>query len=161
MRKAVQLISLWLLPLVAIATDSSASPFFQMRLVLDAPSNHSTQMVLVSKGKNGDRKETLDVQDTVLLDETALSSATATTDEISHDPCIEIVFNKEGAKRFAQLTRQNIGNRLAIIIGGQVYCAPVIRSEITGKGEISGSFSLQEARNLATTISAILPNGSR
>jgi preprotein translocase subunit SecD len=90
-----------------------------------------------------------------------LSSATATTDEISHDPCIEIVFNKEGGKRFAQLTRQNIGNRLAIIIGGQVYCAPFIRSEIIGcEGKISGHFSLQEARGLATTISAMLPKGS-
>jgi preprotein translocase subunit SecD len=160
-RKIVQLISIWLLPLVAIAADSSASPFFQIRLVLDAPSDHSTQMVLVSKGTYGDHKETLNVQDTVLLDETALSSAAATTDEISHLSSIEIAFNKEGAKRFAQLTRQNIGNRLAIIIGGHVYCAPVIREEIPGgKGRISGDFRPEEARALAAKISAILPHGN-
>jgi preprotein translocase subunit SecD len=161
MRKIVQLISIWLLPLVAIAADSSASPFFQLRLVLDAPSDHSKQMVLVSKGDDGDHKETLDLQDTVLLDETALSSATATTDVVTHDPCIEIRFNKVGTKRFAQLTRQNIGNRLAIIIGGRLYCAPVVRSEIPGgEAVISGSFTPQEARALAAAISAILPNGS-
>jgi preprotein translocase subunit SecD len=164
MRRIVQLISILLLPFVTIATDLSASPFFQMRLVLDAPSNHSKQMVLLSKANDGDHKETLDLQDTVLLDETALSSATATADVVTHDPCIEIRFNKEGTKRFASLTRQNIGHRLAIIIGGRLYCAPVVRSEIPGgEAVISGSFSPQEARALAAAISAILPerSGSR
>jgi preprotein translocase subunit SecD len=161
MRKIVQLISLWLLPFVTIAANSSASPFFQIRLVLDAPSDHSKQMFLVHKDKYGDVKETLDVQDTALLDESALRSATATTDEISHDPCIEIIFNKEGSKRFAHLTRQNIGHQLAIVIGGQLYCAPKIGSEIpSGKVRITGDFSPQEARDLAAKISAIIPNGS-
>jgi len=52
------------------------------------------------------------------------------------------------------MTRRNVGKRLAIIIDGQVYSAPVIRTEISGgKAEISGNFSEQEAKDLAKKMS--------
>ena len=51
-------------------------------------------------------------------------------------------------------TRDNIGQRLAIVIDGKIYSAPIVRSEITGgKAVISGSFSDQEATDLAVRLS--------
>jgi SecD/SecF fusion protein len=68
-------------------------------------------------------------------------------------PQIEITFSEEGRKRFAEITRQKLGQRLAILIDGQLYCAPTVKTEIAGgKAEISGSFSKQEANALAAKI---------
>lgn len=97
------------------------------------------------------RKEMVNVQKAVLFDQTALKSAKVRTDK--GYPLIVITFTDDGRKRFAEVTRQNIGKRLAIIIQGQLYCAPRIRAEIPGgKAEISGKFSEQEAKNLAAKI---------
>jgi preprotein translocase subunit SecD len=71
----------------------------------------------------------------------------------------EIAFelNAAGQKRFAEVTRQHIGKRLAIIMDGQVCSAPVIRSEITGrKGQISGNFTQEQARELSNKINRAL-----
>jgi SecD/SecF fusion protein len=74
------------------------------------------------------------------------------------DPRISITFNQEGAAILAEITRQNVGNRLAIVVDGELYSAPVIRSEIVeGTGEISGSFSDQQARELANVMQNPLP----
>ena len=73
-------------------------------------------------------------------------------------PQIEILFTDAGGKRFAEVTREGRGRRLAIIIGGQLYSAPQIMSEIAGgRAEISGSFSEQEARDLAARLTESLP----
>jgi preprotein translocase subunit SecD len=149
MKTLIALIAVCLVAWAADAADSSAPPVFQIRLVLDAPSGDSEQMTIVSQV----RKEAVDVQKTVLLDQTALKSAQVTTEKSSREPRIEIVFTDSGRKQFAEVTRQNIGKRLAIVIHGRLYCTPTIRAEIPGgKAEISGDFSEQEAKNLAAKI---------
>lgn len=68
---------------------------------------------------------------------------------------VEIEFDKEGAKKFDEATFQNIGRRLAIVLDGVVYSAPVIRDRIpNGRGQISGNFTAQEAGDLALVLRA-------
>jgi SecD/SecF fusion protein len=70
-----------------------------------------------------------------------------------------IEFNPEGREKFGRLTEQNIGRRLAVILDGQVYSAPVIRSAIYGNCEISGgNMSATEAEELASVLKNPLEN---
>jgi preprotein translocase subunit SecD len=147
MRKLIALMIACLFVSVAGAGDSTNSPVFQIRLVLDAPSGDSDQMSIIS------RKDVVNVQKTVLLDERALKSVKATTDKQGY-PEIDLAFSGEGRKRFAEVTRQNVGRRLAFIGAGRLYCAPVIKTEISGgKAVIVGFSSEQEAKDLAAKIS--------
>jgi preprotein translocase subunit SecD len=100
---------------------------------------------------NSPHKEVVDVQSAVLFDRTAVKSAEVQTHE--DYSVIAITFSDDARKRFAEFTRQNIGKRLAIIIDGQICSAPKIMAEIAGgKAEVSGSFTEQEARDLAKKI---------
>lgn len=66
---------------------------------------------------------------------------------------ISLSFNARGAAAFARITKENVQQRLAILMDGKVYSAPVIREAITGgNAEISGSFTAEEARRLAGVI---------
>ncbi|MDD4818556.1 MAG: protein translocase subunit SecD [Victivallaceae bacterium] len=70
---------------------------------------------------------------------------------------IALEFNSEGAAKFAAVTRENVGRQLAIVLDGRLCCAPVIKGEIAGgRAEISGSFSLEDAKNVADALT----NGS-
>ena len=97
--------------------------------------------------------EKLVVQKKVLLDQTALKSAEVITNKFDENPEIRIVLTAEGQKRFAEVTRQNIHNRLAIVIDGKLVTAPVIQSEIpSGMFQITGNYTEQEAEELAKKI---------
>lgn len=70
-------------------------------------------------------------------------------------PEVAIEFNSEGAKIFADITGANINERLAIVLDDIVQSAPVIKSRIpNGKGVISGQFSADDAKLLATILKA-------
>ena len=74
---------------------------------------------------------------------------------------IALTLTREGAARFAQITRAGKGRRLAILLGGQLWTAPLIREEITGGTlEISGNFNEGEAKTLAEAIRACVPSSS-
>ena len=69
------------------------------------------------------------------------------------EPEIEFRLNDNGAKRFAEVTRNSIGRQLAIVLDGQLYSAPVIQSAIeTGSGQITGHFTPEEAQQLANVL---------
>ncbi len=157
MKKLGTLILVCLLASAAIAADTSTLHVFQMRLVVDTPSGDSEPMTLVTKiGKNNANTNVLNVQKAVLLDQTTLASVKVDTDRFGQ-PQIAITFTKDGENRFAEVTRQSVGKRLAIIIDGQLCSAPVINMPISGgKATISGSFSQQEAKDLAKRISDVL-----
>jgi preprotein translocase subunit SecD len=141
-----------LIALTAVAGASATSQIFQMRLVLSRPSGDSEQMVLYHKFGGKFIGEALYVQKKVLLNQTALESVKVITDSLGH-PQIQITFTKAGRQRFAEVTRDSIHRRLAIIIDGQLCEAPIIQAEIPGGiAEISGSFSKQEAEQLASKI---------
>lgn len=84
-----------------------------------------------------------------------LKSAKVDFDNQTFEPKVLIQFNDEGTKIFAKLTKENVGKKIAIYIDNQLISAPVVREEITGgKAEISGDFSLEEAKELARNLSA-------
>jgi RNA polymerase sigma factor (sigma-70 family) len=123
---------------------------FQVRLVLDGPGENSEPL---TNNANGTHGEALQVQKTPLMDYTAIRSATVATDPSSGEARIDVEFSEVGAELFAAITRENINKRLAIVVDGHLYSAPVIRSEISqGKAQITGSFTEEEARALAAKI---------
>ena len=68
-------------------------------------------------------------------------------DPNTREPIISIQFNEEGTKLFAQITRENIGKRVAIYLDGSPISTPVVREEIpNGQAVISGSFTPTEAK---------------
>jgi len=84
-----------------------------------------------------------------------LSDAQVRIDTRFNEPYVAIDFNAVGARRFDQITAANVGKRMAIILDDTVYSAPVIRERISGgSAQISGSFSEQEATDLAIVLRA-------
>lgn len=66
---------------------------------------------------------------------------------------VSFVLNSKGARKFARLTRDNIGKRLAIVLDGKVKSAPSIEGEIpAGRGQITGRFSEDEVADLALVL---------
>lgn len=64
-------------------------------------------------------------------------------------PQVALKFNSEGAKKFAKITKDNIGKQVAIYLDGKIISAPVVQTEITnGQAVITGNFTLEEAKNL-------------
>ncbi len=74
-------------------------------------------------------------------------------------PVVSTVFDATGARRFAKLTTEHVGERFAIVLDGNELSAPVIREPIPGgRGQISGGFTLQGAKDLAVLLrSGALP----
>ncbi len=67
---------------------------------------------------------------------------------------VGFTFNTEGGRIFGELTRDNIGNQLAVILDERAYSAPSIRSQINMRGQIEGRFTPQEAADLAVVLRA-------
>jgi SecD/SecF fusion protein len=82
-----------------------------------------------------------------------VKSASVFTDPMSNEPKIHLAFDNEGARLFADITRENVGRKLAIILDSELYSAPRINEEILGGScEISGSFDMKEAFELANVL---------
>ncbi len=77
----------------------------------------------------------------------------------SNDPVVDITLDPDGAERLAQVTAQNKGTTLAILLDGQVISTPLIRTAITGGAvQIAGNFSAEGANDLALLLhSGALP----
>jgi SecD/SecF fusion protein len=70
-----------------------------------------------------------------------------------NEPVVSLKFNAEGAKKFAELTANNVGRRLAIVLDGKVQSAPRIREAIpSGEAVITGRFTPEEAQDLALIL---------
>lgn len=68
-------------------------------------------------------------------------------------PCVTMAMNTEGARRWAQLTKQNTGREIAIVLDGYVYSAPRSNGEIAGgNSEITGSFTPEQTKDLANVL---------
>ena len=91
----------------------------------------------------------------VLVSGGDLSDAQTGFDQRSGEPVVNFKFNSTGARKFAQATTENVGQRFAIVLDNQVISAPVIREPIIGgQGQISGSFTVQSANDLAILLRA-------
>ena len=68
-------------------------------------------------------------------------------------PCVSMSMNTEGARRWAVLTKQNIGKEIAIVLDGYVYSAPRVNDEITGgNSQITGNFTPELTKDLANVL---------
>ena len=68
-------------------------------------------------------------------------------------PCVSMSMNTEGARRWAVLTKQNIGKEIAIVLDGYVYSAPRVNGEITGgNSQITGNFTPELTKDLANVL---------
>ena len=76
-------------------------------------------------------------------------------DNITTKPEVSITFNDEGAKLFEDLTAKNIGKPVAIVLDNNVISSPVVQEKISGgKAQITGSFTIDEARTLVERFNA-------
>ncbi len=90
-----------------------------------------------------------------LLTGDLLSEARVNIDQRFNEPYVSLTFNSMGAKIFEEVTAQNIKKRLAIILDNNVYSAPVIQEKISGgNAQITGNFTLEEAKDLAVVLRA-------
>ena len=90
----------------------------------------------------------------VLLDQRSIAAATARAGERGHW-IVDVTMTEAGATLLAAVTRDHVGERLAIVVNGSLMNAPVIRSPITGgRACIAGSFPPEEARRIAAAIVA-------
>jgi preprotein translocase subunit SecD len=72
-----------------------------------------------------------------------------------NEPIVSITFDSKGAREFDVLTAANIGKRMAVVLDGKVYSAPVIRDRISGgRAIIEGTFTTAEANDLAVVLRA-------
>ena len=82
-----------------------------------------------------------------------LRNARRSQDEFGQ-PSVQFSLNPDGARKFEAYTRANIGERMAIVLDNRVYSAPAIRAAIADSGIITGSFTIQQAEDLALVLRA-------
>ncbi|MFA5334398.1 MAG: protein translocase subunit SecD [Candidatus Omnitrophota bacterium] len=105
----------------------------------------------LQKDDNGDP---LLIEKDAVLTGDALTTAFMSFDQSRfNDPYVSIQFSAEGAKKFAKVTQENVGRRLAIVLDGKVKSAPEIKEAIpSGQAQITGRFSKEEASDLAIVL---------
>src|SRR6186713_1425415 len=99
------------------------------------------------------------VEKRILVSGGDLTDAQPGFDQRTSEPVVNFRFNTSGARKFAQVTQENVGKPFAIILDNKVLSAPVIREPILGgSGQISGSFTVDTANTLAVQLrSGALP----
>lgn len=88
------------------------------------------------------------------LEGDVVTDARQTLDQ-STRPAVSMQMNSTGAKKWRKITGENVGNRIAIVLDNYVYSSPNVLGEIpNGSTEISGNFTLEEAKDLANVLKA-------
>ena len=88
------------------------------------------------------------------MDGRNITKAQAVRDEMGQRKIL-LRFNSEGGEDFKRVTQAHVGQQLAIVLDGQLYCAPSIRGAIAGgAAEITGSFTDEEAKSIADALTA-------
>jgi preprotein translocase subunit SecD len=112
--------------------------------VLDAKGNPTWQIAKAT-GSDGQQHE---------LTGQYFKHADVAFDQTTGAPKILFQFNDEGAKLFEQITQRNLGKPLGIFLDNQPISTPIVQAVISGNGEITGRFTLDEAKNLAIEMNA-------
>lgn len=101
-------------------------------------------------------KQPASIQETgaaVILNGSVVTAANVSVNSQTNAPGVSMTFNDQGAAAWAKFTSANVGKRVAIVLDGVVQSAPVIQTPITdGKSEITGTFSADQAKRLATVL---------
>ena len=68
-------------------------------------------------------------------------------------PCVSMQMNTDGARRWAEMTKANVGKAIAIVLDNVVYSAPRVNDQISGgNSEITGTFTIEDTKDLANTL---------
>ncbi len=109
----------------------------------------------VNKETGAVRKVPLLVKKQAALTGDLLSDAKVNIDSRFSQPYVSLSFNAAGAKLFEDVTGANVKKRLAISLDNTIYSAPVIQEKIAGgNAQITGSFSMEEAKDLSIVLRA-------
>ncbi|MBR6944358.1 MAG: protein translocase subunit SecD, partial [Prevotella sp.] len=74
-------------------------------------------------------------------------------EQLSGRPSVSMQMNSDGARRWAALTKANVGKAVAIVLDGVVYSAPRVNQEISGgNSQITGNFTIEDTKDLANTL---------
>jgi SecD/SecF fusion protein len=121
-------------------------------LVADGQSASHTRVITLPGDSPG---ESYRLEERVALEGRHISDAQLGFHPDTREPVVQFKLDHEGARRFADITKENIGRPFAIVLDGKVITAPVIRGAITGgSGEISGHFTPATANDLALLLRA-------
>ena len=87
------------------------------------------------------------------LEGDVVTNASDQFNNLTGQPEVSMSMNSEGARRWAALTKANIGKAIAIVLDGVVYSAPRVNGEISGgQSSISGNFTVEDTKDLANTL---------
>lgn len=107
------------------------------------------------KTRDGETESLLIETDVMLTGDMLVDATTEFSQQGFGQPYVSLTLNDKGADIFADVTSANVGKRLAVVLDGEVYTAPVIRERIpSGRAQITGNFSLQEAKDIALILRA-------
>ena len=113
------------------------------------------QAVDSDKEQAGVKKQPYLVKKRTLMTGAYLTDARVQIDSQFNEPYVSIDFDRKGAKIFERITGENVKKRMAIVLDNKVYSAPTIQEKIPGgSARITGSFSTQEAHDLAIVLRA-------
>src|SRR5262249_39059642 len=106
-------------------------------------------------GSDREGKQPYLLEKRIIVSGEELTDAQPGFDQRTSEPVVNFKFNNSGARKFAQVTQENVGRLFAIVLDNEVISAPVIREPIIGgSGQISGSFTVKSANNLAILLRA-------
>ncbi len=128
------------------------------RVIIEIPGVTDTEQAVNMIGKTALLEFKLVGQNGELY-ETGLTGRDLEKADVSFDqlgrPQISFSLNKDGQDLFGEITKNNIGKQLAITLDGEMQSAPTIQSAIPGgQGQITGSYTLEEAKSFATLLNA-------
>ncbi|MDP3994683.1 MAG: protein translocase subunit SecD [bacterium] len=84
-----------------------------------------------------------------------LMESSVAFDKTGGKPSVSITFTKEGGEKFAKITEENLGKRVAIILDNEIVSSPMVQEKITGgQAQITGNFTLDEAKKLSIQLNA-------
>ena len=142
---------LLLMGLVATLSGCSTPPPAAPRVQLEfRPASYDQTPGMTENAVKGSTQKVY-LSEQVLLSNEDVASARATKTPYAAN--VEITFTRDGTRRFALVTEQNLMKPIAIVVDGEVLSAPIVREKITGaRAIISGDFTIEEATRIASGI---------
>ncbi|MBR1398383.1 MAG: protein translocase subunit SecD [Selenomonadaceae bacterium] len=130
----------------------------ERRVIIELPGIKDPDAAIQTIGKTA-MLEFKDEDGNTVLTGTDLKDAQAAMNQQNNQNVVNLEFSDEGGKKFADLTMQNVGRKISILLDGEVLTDPVVREPILGgRAEISGQRTLEEAQHLAVLLrSGALP----
>jgi preprotein translocase subunit SecD len=132
---------------------------FEVRLVVENASADTEQLIWTHPNDSSGRlvDERLNVQKKPLLQGPVIKSASARKQPVGGFSDILITLTPDGTKRFAEITRDRIGQHLAIVIDGKIYSAPKLYTAITSGQAVIAGFTEEQAIQLAKRLNEGAP----